>query len=200
MIGCIGDVNIDGSLINFNNVAKLKNAEQNCQTNGFSSNNNNNNLKGPIVYPPFIYNATEPVSSENVQLKFLELNDDSDISSSTTTPIVPSIDLEMNNIPEFQPARPVETATSTVIIEDEDEDEDGYSSRSRRSCQLPTTSSNDRGKDVGYRFGDDHRESHGQVIVTHSSLNSAMNISFRFRTRFIHGLLFYSGRDGKYFP
>ena len=67
LIGCIGDVNIDGSLINFNNVVKLKNTEQNCQINGFTSNNNNNNNnnnnKGSVTYPVFDYNATEPTIS-----------------------------------------------------------------------------------------------------------------------------------------
>jgi hypothetical protein len=89
--------------------------------------------------------------------------------------------------------------TSTISIEEEDKDDDDeYSFRNRRSCNLPTIPSNDRGEDIGYRFGDDHRESRGQITITESSMSLSMNISFQFRTRFTHGLLFYSGSNGMY--
>ena len=73
LVGCIGDVNIDGNLVNFNNVVELKNAEQNCQANGINGNNNNG---GPIVYPSFDYNATQPTYPDGYKLKLFQFNED----------------------------------------------------------------------------------------------------------------------------
>ena len=216
LIGCIGDVNIDGSLINFNNVIKLKNAEQNCQTNGISSSNNDNNRE-TLPYPLFIYNATQPSYPNSYQLKLLQLNEQSDNRSgdpsnwsaaekrtspireeATTTITTPTTTTATTST--------VMTSTATMSIpvrppmievdEDDDIDEE-ETSRPRRSCSLPATISADRGRNIGYRFGDDHRESRGQISVADQSLSTAMTISLKFRTRFAHGLLFYSGSDGK---
>jgi hypothetical protein len=207
LIGCIGDVNIDGSLINFNNVVKLKNAEQNCQSNGIggggnNNNNNNNNNGRPVIYPSFDYNATQPSYPEGFKLKLLQYNDDFSNYSTNSSLLSPSIDL-IEELTNSQKTTTVTKSTSTVSIEkeeeeeeDKDDDEDEYSSRNRRSCSLPTIPLNNRGQDIGYRFGDDHRESRGQITITESSISLSMNISFKFRTRFTHGLLFYSGSDG----
>ncbi|CAF2984486.1 unnamed protein product [Rotaria sp. Silwood2] len=221
LIGCIGDVNIDGSLINFNNVVKLKNAERNCQSNG---NLNNNYNKGPVVYPSFDYNASQPAYPEGYQLKLFQLNDDSN-NKSLNSAMLPSIDL-VNEVTSttFQTKKSTMTTTVTitttttttttattitttvtksigvVLIEkqehDEDNDDDDEESfRNRRSCRLSRTPANDRGRDIGYRFGDDHRESRALITIIEPSISLSMNISFKFRTRFAHGLLFYSGSD-----
>jgi len=205
LIGCIGDVNIDGSLINFNNVIKLKNAEQNCQTNVIGGNNNNNNGNnggGPTVYPPFDYNATQPSYPDGFKLKLLEFSDNFGNFSTNSSLVLPSVGI----IDELTSSQKITTATvtksmSTVSMEKEEieedkDDEDEDTSRNRRSCSLPTVPSNNRGQDIGYRFGDDHRESRGQITITEPSISYSMNISFKFRTRFTHGLLFYSGSDG----
>ncbi|CAF1272511.1 unnamed protein product [Adineta steineri] len=188
--GCIGDVNIDGSLVNFNNVVKLKNTEQNCPTNTFTSNNNNNNKynnKGSVVYPPFEYNATKPTSSDRFQLKLLQFNDDFS-NYSINSSVLPSIDL-------LTPSTIQMKNETKVSNDDDDDEEDDYSSRQHRSCNLPMKPSNNRGQDIGYRFGDDHRESRGQITISEPSTSLSMNISFKFRTRFTHGLLFYSGSN-----
>ena len=187
LIGCIGDVNIDGTLINFNDVIELKNAEQNCQTNGYSSSNNLNGLA--MSYPTFNYSTTQPAIQDNYKLKLLEFHDE--LRNSTLA--LPAVDIieEINN-----PSSTITTAQlSSTASDDNDEVEEEEEARPRRSCSLPTNPSTDRGRDVGYRFGDDHRESRGQITIAESSIDQAMNISFKFRTRFTHGLLFYSGSD-----
>ena len=207
LIGCIGDVNIDGSLINFNNVIKLKNADQNCQTNGISSLNNNNNREA-LPYPSFIYNATQPSYPNGYQLKLLQFNDQREETSSQ-----PSVNESTSTIRAESTTTTTTTTvvTSTVItstttvpmltrppmIEEDEDEEEEETARPRRSCSLPTIASADRGRSVGYRFGDDLRESRGQITVTDRSVTEAMKISLKFRTRFAHGLLFYSGSDGK---
>lgn len=189
LIGCIGDVNIDGSLVNFNNVIKLKNAEQNCQTNGISS-TANTNQRDTLVYPAFVYNATAPAYPNRYQLKLLQFNDEME-NRSGIIPAWPSV-----TAPILIEEIVTSTSTSTTTIVDEaDEDEEGSSRRQRRSCSLPTIPSADRGEQIGFRFGDDHRESRAQITILDPSISQSMNISFNFRTRFAHGLLFYSGSD-----
>ncbi|CAF0941718.1 unnamed protein product [Rotaria sordida] len=220
LIGCIGDVNIDGSLINFNNVIKLKNAERNCQSNGILNNNYN---KGPVVYPPFDYNASQQTYPERYQLKLFQLNDDSN-NKSLNSAMFPSTEIidELTST-TFQTKKTTITTTTTtttttmttttttimtivtkstsiVSIEEQEQDEDNNyedeeSFRTRRSCRLPRTPSNDRGREIGYRFGDDHRESRALITIIEPSISLSMNISFKFRTQFTHGLLFYSGSD-----
>ncbi|CAF5096688.1 unnamed protein product, partial [Rotaria magnacalcarata] len=91
--------------------------------------------------------------------------------------------------------------TSTMSMEkdeqddDNDDDEDEGSYRQRRSCRLSRTPSGDRGRDIGYRFGDDHRESRALITIIEPSISLSMNISFKLRTRFAQGLVFYSGSD-----
>ncbi|CAF3895720.1 unnamed protein product [Rotaria magnacalcarata] len=224
LIGCIGDVNIDGSLINFNNVVKLKNAERNCQTNGILNNNYN---RGPIVYPKFDYNSTQPAFTDGYQLKLFQLNDD--FSNKTlNSGMFPSVDI-INELASttFQTKKRTMTttastttttttttttiATTTTITnrkttstmsmekdeqdDDNDDDEDEGSYRQRRSCRLSRTPSGDRGRDIGYRFGDDHRESRALITIIEPSISLSMNISFKLRTRFAQGLVFYSGSD-----
>ena len=189
LVGCIGDVNIDGNLVNFNNVVELKNAEQNCQANGINGNNNNG---GPIVYPSFDYNATQPTYPDGYKLKLFQFNEDLANFTGNSSLVLPSEDLM--NLTTLKTTVTSSTESTTVEVGDEDEED---STRQRRSCSLPTVPSTDRGANIGYRFGDDHRESRGQITITEPSISLSMNISFKFRTRFTHGLLFYSGSDGK---
>ena len=125
---------------------------------------------------------------DRIQLKLLQFNDDFS-NYSINSSVSPSNDLLTT----------IQMKNETKISDDDDDDEDDYSSRQHRSCNLPTKPSKNRGQDIGYRFGDDHRESRGQITISESSTSLSMNISFKFRTRFTHGLLFYSGSNGKYF-
>ncbi|CAF1033067.1 unnamed protein product [Didymodactylos carnosus] len=69
LIGCIGDVNIDGTLINFNNIEKLKNADQNCQLYSTLTPTTSNDEKS-LIPPEFSYNATQPSYPDGFRLKF----------------------------------------------------------------------------------------------------------------------------------
>ena len=212
LVGCIGDVNIDGSLINFINVLKMENAEPNCQSDGLSaaSSISTNTNQGSLAHPVFVYNATQPTYQPSVisstpatvpvpldtsttsiypngpQLKLLQFNDEAD-DENVHNAVWPSVESITS------------TSTNPTSMKDDEgeDDEEVETPRQRRSCTLPTIASNDRGRDVGYRFGDDHRESRAQITVDDRSITQSMSISFHFRTRFAHGLLFYSGSDGR---
>ena len=208
LVGCIGDVNIDGSLIDFSDVLSKKNAEPKCQSDGLSAASSSTTARrDSLVYPIFEYHSTQPTYQAPVinlspstlpvpletstpsiylngpQLKLLQFTDDENVNNAVWPPIESMTSTSTN-------------PTSAKDDEGED-DEDVETPRQRRACALPTVASNDRGRDVGYRFGDDHRESRAQITVDEPSITRAMNISFHFRTRFAHGLLFYSGSDGR---
>jgi len=187
LIGCIGDVNIDGTLVNFNDVIKLKNAEQNCQSNGLNNLNNFNDFS--VTYPTFEYNITQPTVQDNYKLKLLELSDE---FKNVSAAVLPAVEVQTSSLSST-------TTTTTRIVatieNDDDEDDEEDETSTRGTCGLPIHPSTNLGRDIGYRFGDDHRESRGQITISEPSINQAMNISFQFRTRFTHGLLFYSGSD-----
>jgi len=173
--------------VNFNDVIKLKNAEQNCQSNGLNNLNNFNDFS--VTYPTFEYNITQPTVQDNYKLKLLELSDE---FKNVSAAVLPAVEVQTSSLSST-------TTTTTRIVatieNDDDEDDEEDETSTRGTCGLPIHPSTNLGRDIGYRFGDDHRESRGQITISEPSINQAMNISFQFRTRFTHGLLFYSGSD-----